>query len=324
MGVAVRWIVVIAALAAGVFGAMQILQQAGSGQQPWDPELSDNFVFIKSIPFVLALGVAVGFLRGRDGGEERRGDLVRRFRPGTVLGHWVAAIGFVLAMPTGMWQYLGGILSQDTPAPGGQILLDLFSPIPLYWIYRLHYVGGAVILFSVAHFATYWWVSADRALLPPRGQWRAHLSAFAQGIPSWLGARIGGPLRLDLRRAMPAARRFSYYETAFSFPSWTIVIALITVTGLIKAMRYVYPVPPLVLYASSTLHVAAMVLIFIKVLDHLRYTLARWPMMTAMAKGWVREGAIRRVLDDEVQPPPPSTEEMPARQPAGAMSGSRR
>jgi hypothetical protein len=73
MGAVLRWIVVIAAIGAAFFGASQILQQAASGQQPWDPELSDNFVFIKSVPFVLALGVAIGLLRGRGGGEERRG-----------------------------------------------------------------------------------------------------------------------------------------------------------------------------------------------------------------------------------------------------------
>jgi len=324
VGAALRWVVVIAAVAAGAFGAAQIVQQAASGQQPWDPELTDNFIFIKSIPFVLAVGVAVGLLRGRAGSEERRGELVRRFRPGTVIGHWIATIGFVLAMPTGMWQYLGGVLSQDAPAPGGQILLDLFRPIPLYWIYRLHYIGGAIILFSVASFAAYWWTSGDRALIPPRGQWRAHLSVFARGLPRRLGARIAGPLGLDLRRAMPAAKRFTYYETAFSFPSWTIVIALITITGLVKAMRYVYPIPPFLLYWSSTLHVAAKVLIFIKVIDHLRYTLARWPMMVAMAKGWVPESAIRRVLEDEVQRESAPAEPVPARQPAGAMTGSER
>ena len=322
MRTAVGWLAVVAAVAAGAYGATQILQQAASGQQPWDPLLSDNFVFLKAIPFVLGLGVAVGVLRGGSGGEERRGEFVRRFRPGTVIGHWIAAIGFALAMPTGMWQYLGGILSQDAPVPGGQILLDLFRPIPLYWLYRVHYVGGAIVLFSLASFVTYWWVGGDRSLLPPRGQWRAHLSAFARGLPRSLGARLAGPLRLDLSHAAPAARRFTYYETAFSFPSWTLVIALITVTGLIKAMRYVYPVPPFLLYWSSTLHVAAMVLIFIKVLDHLRYTLGRWPMMVAMVKGWVRDGAIRATLEDEVRPESAPTEAMP--QTAGAMRGSER
>src|SRR5438552_16984225 len=104
-------------------------------------------------------------------------------------------------MPTGMWQYLGGVLSQDAPAPGGQILLDLFRPIPLYWIYRLHYLGGAIILFSVASFAAYWWTSGDRALIPPREQWRAPRPVFARSLSRRIRARVAGPLGLDLLRA---------------------------------------------------------------------------------------------------------------------------
>jgi hypothetical protein len=43
-----------------------------------------------------------------------------------------------------------------------------------------------------------------------------------------------------------------------------------------------------VLFWASTLHVAAMVMIGLKVLDHLRYTLVRWPLMVAAFTGWLR------------------------------------
>ena len=52
-------------------------------------------------------------------------------------------------------------------------------------------------------------------------------------------------------------------------------IALITVTGIVKALRYLYPIPGPVLFWASTLHVAAMVLIGLKVLDQLRIVLER-------------------------------------------------
>ena len=71
------------------------------------------------------------------------------------------------------------------------------------------------------------------------------------------------------------------------------MLALITLTGLVKAARYVLPVPGPILYGASTLHVAAMVLIVIKVLDHLRYTFARWPLVIAMATGWARRREAR-------------------------------
>jgi cytochrome b subunit of formate dehydrogenase len=280
-----RWLLVIVAVAVAGAGGLAILGQAGSGAQPWDSELSDNFIFIKAIPFALGVGVVVGLVRGLGSGSppsaRRASDgAIRRFSPGTVVGHWIAALGFCLALPTGVWQYLGGIL-------------DVSLPIPLYVFYRLHYIGATLILYSVGSFATYWWLSPDRSLLPPAGHWTEHLRGLAHELPAALGQRVAKLLRLDLREAPPEVGRFTFYETAFSFPTWTVALALITVTGLVKAMRYVYPVPGPLLFWASTLHVAAMVLIVIKVLDHLRYTLPRWPWMVAMVTTWISERSVR-------------------------------
>jgi hypothetical protein len=101
----VTWLLVLAGLALAAFGVMAALGQASSGAQPWSNELSDNFVFIKALPFVLGLGVAVGLLMARTYGAKVRSDgAVRRWSPGTVFGHWVLTLGFVLALPSGMWQ----------------------------------------------------------------------------------------------------------------------------------------------------------------------------------------------------------------------------
>jgi cytochrome b subunit of formate dehydrogenase len=312
MSAAARWVLVFAGLAILAAGTYVSVAQAGSGAQPWDPELSDNFVFMRVLPFVLGLGAVVGLFRAGGSKETiRRGDQVRRFSPGTVIGHWIATIGFVLALPTGLWQYLGGII-------------DVHLDFPLYLIYRIHYIGAALILFAVASFATYWWVNGDRSLWPPRGQWRRHLAGFALELPRSLGTRLATWLRLDLK-TRPYPQRFTFYETAFSFPSWTFALVLITVTGLLKAMRYIYPIPGPVLYGASTLHVAAMVLLTLKVLDHLRYTLARWPLMVAMARGWVSESALRRVLDTTARPGSrPVEPTLPAGAPAGVAGGSKR
>ena len=264
----VRWLVALVAIALAVSGAVATLGQAGSGAQPWDEELSDNFVFVKVIPFALALGLALGIALG----GPRRADASRRFAPATIAGHWLLALGFLLALPTGVWQYMGGIL-------------DVSLPLPLYLIYRVHYIGAMLILFTLAWFLGYWWAGTDRSLLVPRGQWRRHLTGVAHELPPRLGRMIASRLGLDLRGERPTAGKFSFYETAFSFPTWTFVLTLITITGLAKAARYVYPVPGPLLYWASTLHVAAMVLILIKVLDHLRYTLARWSLVVAMTTG---------------------------------------
>lgn len=264
------------ALGAAAAAGWAMLGQASSGAQPWSPELSDNFVLARAIPFVLALGIAAGLLRGRSARSATRPDgAVRRFSGWTVALHATIAVGFLLALPTGAWQYIGGII-------------DVSLPIPLFLIYRVHYIGAAVILFAVAAFLTAWWITGDRGLLVPRGAWAAHLRGLAYELPRPVGAALAAVLRLDLRGGRPAAGRFSFYETVFSFPTWAFVLTLITVTGLLKALRYTYPIPGPVLFWASTLHVAAMVMIVLKVLDHLRYTLARWPLTVAIFTGWLK------------------------------------
>jgi cytochrome b subunit of formate dehydrogenase len=276
-------LLVLAGLGIAVAGVAAILGQASTGAQPWSSELSDNFVFVKAMPFALGLGVALGLLGGsgaRRRAATRADGSVRRFSWTSIFLHWLITIGFVLALPTGIWQYLGGIL-------------DVTAPFPLYTIYRVHYIGATIILFGVAAFVSYSWMSGDRSLLVPRGQWRSQLRGLMDELPRAIAGRVAGPLRVDMREPAPATGRFTFYEKVVSFPSWTFVLTLITLTGLIKAVRFLVEIPGLVLFLSSTLHVAAMVLIILKVLDHLRYTIARWPLMVAMTTGWLP----RRVAD---------------------------
>lgn len=239
------WTVAAIALVATAAAAAAILGQASSGAQPWGPELSDNLVLAKSVPFALGLGVAVGMLRA-----------------GRRIGLWAFGTGLLLAIPTGSYEYLGG-------------LLDVHPPFPLYVVYRVHYVGAVLVLLAVAAILTSVWRSGDRSFLVPKGQLRRYLRGVAAELPAWLVRPFVGPLGIDMRVAPPARGRYSFYEVVVSFPWWGVAIALITVTGLVKAMRYVYPVPGPVLFWASTLHVAAMVLIGLKVLDQLRIVLER-------------------------------------------------
>jgi hypothetical protein len=278
----VTWLLVAAGLVLTALGVVTVLGQSGSGAQPWSNELSDNFVFIRALPFVLGFGVAVGLLMARSYGPKVRSDgAIRRWSPGTVFGHAVLTLGFVLALPTGMWQYLGGIL-------------DVNLPIPIYLFYRVHYIGASIVLFAVAAFVSYLWMTGDRSLLVPRGQWARHLLGLAYELPPQVRGPYARLLRIDLRQPRPPTGRFTFYEMVVELPSWSIVLVLITVTGLVKAGRYVVPVPGFVLWLSSTLHVAAMVLIVIKLLDHLRYTFPRWPLMAAIVTTWVKDGSLPR------------------------------
>lgn len=273
-----RWVVAAVGVVVTAAAVAAIAGQATSGAQPWSSELSDNFLLAKAIPFALGLGVVAGLLRGRSRPVERRADgAVRRFSAWTVAMHWITAAGVLLALPTGVWQYVGGLVDP----------VSLPLPLPLYAYYRIHYVGALIILFAAAAFVTAWWSTGERALVVPRGGWAAHLRGLAYELGRPAGPALARLLRLDLRPRPPEGGTFSFYEKVVSFPTWTFAIGLITVTGVVKALRYVYPVPGPVLSLSSTLHVAAMVMILLKTLDHLRYTLADWRLMVAMATGWL-------------------------------------
>jgi cytochrome b subunit of formate dehydrogenase len=103
-------------------------------------------------------------------------------------------------------------------------------------------------------------------------------------------------LGLNVRRVAPPVGQFTYYETTVSFPNWIVLLGLVTLSGVLKAMRYVYPIPGELLWWTSALHVTSMVLLAVKALDHLRYVLApsRWSLMTAMAGGWMSERVVQR------------------------------
>jgi cytochrome b subunit of formate dehydrogenase len=268
------------ALAGTVVGALLVLNitnQVGTAQ-PWDSELSDNFVFVRALPAILGLGVLYGLVGGwltPRGAPARRADgAVRRFSTTTVLLHALLAIGFLLALPTGIWQYLGGIL-------------DVEGPLPVYLYYRIHYIGAGIVLVSVTGFVTYWWMTGDRSLLFSPTELSRYLRGFAQELPPMLGARIAKLLRLDLRQPAGSSGTFSFFEKVWSFPTWGVGIGLITVTGLVKLLRYAVPIPGPIVFVDSTLHVTAMVILVIRTLDHLRYTLERWPLVVAITTGWL-------------------------------------
>jgi len=248
---------------------MSLIGQAGAAQ-PWGSELDDNFIFVRSLPWILGLGVAYGLIAGWLYRPRIDPDGVGdRFALPTGWLHLLIALGFVLALPTGLWQYMGGIL-------------DVQGPLPVYWYYRIHYIGASIVLASVMAFLTYWWMAGDRSLVVPRGEWGRYVRGIASEVPPMVRAWIARIFRVDPKKPAGSSGVYTFYEKTFMFPAWTFGIALITVTGLIKLIRYALPVPGLVLWGASTLHVAAMVLLIILTLDHLRYYIARVPRLAAV------------------------------------------
>jgi cytochrome b subunit of formate dehydrogenase len=259
----------------------------GAGLQPWGQLLGDNFWFARTLPFTIGLGIVVGYWRAagwRWGTERRSSDgAIRRFSPGTVLLHAVSGLALIALIATGGWQYLKGLLSAETPIYMGTV-------------YRVHYIAASVLIFVSVAFVTEWWMRRERSLLPGKGEGIRTMRGLAHELPRPIGGALAYLLGLNLRRPAPPTDQFTYYERAISFPLWAFAIALIIVTGVIKAMRYSYPIPGDILYWVSAIHVGAGVLLGMKFLDHLRYVFApsRWPLMASMWTGWIPERYVER------------------------------
>ncbi|MBV8720431.1 MAG: hypothetical protein JO318_15550 [Chloroflexi bacterium] len=280
-----KMVVVLAGVILFALGVGASYAEWGSGGQPWGQLLTDNFLFARSLPFTIGLGIAVGFWRasGWRWGTEQKGQQLRRFAPSTVWLHALAGIALVALIATGGWQYLKGLLAAD-------------SPIYMGTVYRVHYLAGTLLIFVTVAFLTDWLLRGERSLTIGNGQFIRSMRGLAHELPKPLGTIIGYTLGLDLRRAPPHTEEFTYYERTISFPLWELSVGLIILTGVIKAMRYVYPIPGDLLYWVSAVHVGAGVLLGLKLLDHLRYVLApsRWPLMAAIATGWIPTRYVER------------------------------
>jgi cytochrome b subunit of formate dehydrogenase len=283
----IRTVLVVVGLALLAVGLGVDLMIWSSGAQPWGQLLGDNFWFARTLPFTLALAIGVGYWRatGWRGGTARRASdgAVRRFAPSTVLLHALAGLALVVLICTGGVQYLKG-------------LLDMETPIGMGTVYRIHFMAASLLIFVTAVFLTDWLMRGENALLAGKGQTIRDLRGLAHELPRPIGSTLGYMLGLDMRRAAPPTDQFTYYQRMVSFPTWELALGLIILTGVIKAMRYIYPIPGDLLYWVSAVHVGAGVLLGMKLLDHLRYVLApsRWPLMAAMATGWISEGYARR------------------------------
>lgn len=279
-------IVIVVGVIISVIGAVWIVAQKLWGTQPWNPLLSDNVIFAKALPFILGLGILVGIanaLLDRGIGPEPATDgYIRRFSVTTVLIHWINAIGFLLALVTGSVQYLTGVL-------------DVPPPLPLYIFYRLHYIGASLLVFAVSSFVTHRFLIGDRRLLPERGRLFHELRGLVDELPRFIGVPLAVIVGVNLRRRAPRTGQFTFYERLVSFPIWSLLLALLIVTGLIKTIRYVYPVPGSLLFWASTLHVACMILLAAKLLDHLRFVFSpsRWPLLVSMFTGRVPEEYVK-------------------------------
>ncbi|GIW07634.1 MAG: hypothetical protein KatS3mg060_2439 [Dehalococcoidia bacterium] len=218
-----------------------------------------NVWFARAVPFILA--AAIGFavwqrLRGRSRDFIIDGE-VHRHDTTTVVSHWVNGLGMLVCLVTAAW-----------------FVRWFQRPFDVETLYMLHFIGAALVLAAVAHHTTFQIVLGGRGLqprLPEDLPMAAAETLGYAGVYSKKRSVLGIGLPLSIRRPLQRfiVRRLGLApgeedkylasERILSYAPWVVLIGTVVITGLVKAARYVVPVPDGVLRVSTFLHDGAIV-----------------------------------------------------------------
>lgn len=257
---------------------------------PLVTDWSRVLILLAAVGVVLGLVLAALLRRGRDRVVD--GDVVRYGAYQRIV-HWSLAIGFVVDLVTGAW------------------LLRLFglqTTVELRpTLYVLHFIGAGLIVLAAATFVTASRVRGEDELFPrwaDVGPAIARLFAYlgVYGDRGFLGIRL--PM-VWLQNALAAigirpARRegkFLSVEKVLSFTPLAVLAVLVVGTGLIKAARYFFAVPPDVLRGATWVHDVSVWLTLIVVGLHLVaiFLVPRnWPGIRSMVTGRMRLDVLRK------------------------------
>ncbi len=147
-------------------------------------------------------------------------------------------------------------------------------PFEVETLYLLHFIGAALVLAVVAHHATFQMLLGGRGL-QPRGKEDFRMAAAETlgyaGVFSKKRSVLGIGLPVSIRRPLQRlfVRRLGLApgeedkylasERVFSYLPWVILIGTVVLTGLVKAARYLMPVPEPALRVATFLHDGAIV-----------------------------------------------------------------
>jgi cytochrome b subunit of formate dehydrogenase len=285
-----RWMLPLLVAMSWLFliGAAYYQTPASSGSPPQTALFNDANFTARMIPFIIALGIIVGIYEARkvfqNGSDQVLNDSVRRHDSSVIILHWMNAFGLIV-----------GLVS-------GAIVLRWVNnrPEQLRSIFIIHYLGASLVLFAIFAHLTRQGVSGGIGLIPKSlgairdliGELFGYLGVFGPDeavvhIP-WPGA-----IRKPLARYVKALLGYKESNTAkylateqtLSYPPWAILIGLIVVTGLIKMLRYTYPLPNTLIATVTTIHDLAAIGIGLMLVIHLLPLLlvpANWPLLLSI------------------------------------------
>lgn len=286
-----RVLLALGAAAGGVFVIMatSVFAQGGvpGGNPPQTDLFNDALALARTLPFAAALGITFGVWRGKTTMRQRKSSpdspSVTRHDIGAVIAHWTNGIGFIVGMIT-----------------GAIILRWLQRPDEIRTSFVIHYVGAAMVIFGVASHLTQNAITGGLGLIPRSlKDVREGLGELVEytGIFGPSGAAFGIPIPKAIRKPIaeifiafgiaPPKRlgKFLPAEKVFSYVPWAIIIAVIVFTDLVKAFRYLYPIPPTFVAQMSTRHDLFTAVAVVMLVIHLAAVVLvprNWPLLASM------------------------------------------
>ncbi len=291
---------------AALLGAFMATLGTASAQGPvpvgFPPQTSlyeDAVLLARLLPLIAVLGIGFGVWQAkitmRQPKSSPNSPTVIRHDFGTVIAHWTNGIGFIIGMITGMI-----------------VLRRLPRPDEMRIIFAIHYVGSALAVFGVVSHLTQNAVTGGMGLIP------RSLKDVRDGISDLFEqAGIFGPsgavfgihwpqvIRETLAETVSAfgfrqskkIGKFLPAEKVFSYTPWAIIVTVIVVTGVIKAFRYLYPIPPDFIAQVSTLHdifaYAAIVMLGIHLVAVLLVP-RHWPLVISMLNTRISRAFVQK------------------------------
>lgn len=272
---------------------------AGAPAAVWDTDRSLFPLSVDGSRLLLvftALGAVAGFVLAYVLPRSRAhwSDRIVRYSVFERLAHWSVALGYVLAFATGVLilRWLG------FNATRGQL------PV----LYVGHYVGAALIVLAAVAWLVAYRMRGSESLLP---RWRDIGPAIARlfgylgiyGHSGVLGLRWPRSWQEPWQRALagigirPLVRegKFLAAEKVLSFTPLAIMTVIVVGTGLVKAARYFYAVPPDAYYWATWLHDLAAWLTLVVVGVHILAIVLvprNWPGLGAMFGGRINSHVV--------------------------------
>lgn len=259
----------------------------GDGFPPQSALYADAVLLARLLPFVIALGIGFGVWQAKVRSNESKSSpsspSVIRHDWGSVIAHWTTTAGFSLGTITGF-----------------MVLRWLPYPTDVRFIFAVHYIGSGLVIFGVAGHLAQQAIAGGSGLIPRRfsdimeamgvlteyaGFYGPHGAAFRLNLPKGLRQTFAQTFRSFGIRPPKQLGKYLPAEKVLSYVPWAIVVGVMVVTGLIKSLRFLYPIPPTFIATMTTLHdlsAYASVAMFVVHLAALLLVPHHWPLVISM------------------------------------------